>query len=126
MYHKITIVGALGQDPTMRFLPDGTPVTAMSVAVSDGYGDKKSTIWFRVSAWRKQAEACNQFLTKGSKVLVEGTMQHDDKGNPRIYEANDGSTRTSFEVTATNVKFLSGKQQGESSDTPHSDDDIPF
>lgn len=124
MYHKITIVGALGQDPTMRFLPDGTPVTAMSVAVSDGYGDKKSTIWFRVSVWRKAAEACNQYLTKGSKVLVEGTMQHDDRGNPRTYQANDGSTRTSFEVTAHNVKFLSSK--GETHDAPASEDDLPF
>jgi single-strand DNA-binding protein len=108
----------------MRFLPDGTPVTAMSVAVSDGYGDKKSTVWFRVSVWRKAAEACNQYLTKGSKVLVEGTMQHDEKGNPRTYQANDGSTRTSFEVTAHTVKFLSSK--GESHDAPAREDDLPF
>jgi single-strand DNA-binding protein len=126
VYHKITLVGALGADPTMRYLNDGTPVTAMSVAVSDGWGDKKSTIWFRVTAWRKLADACNEHLSKGSKVLVEGTMQHDEKGNPRTYQGQDGSTRTSFEVTASTVRFLSSKR-GETTDAAPADgDDLPF
>jgi single-strand DNA-binding protein len=109
----------------MRFLPDGTPVTTMSVAVNEGSGDKKHTSWWRVSVWRKAAEACNTYLTKGSRVLVVGAMQSDpETGGPRIWDGNDGKPRASFEITAREVKFLSSK--GETHDAPQSDDDLPF
>jgi single-strand DNA-binding protein len=69
MYHTIIIVGNLGRDPEMRYTPSGQAVTSFNVAVSDGFGERKKTIWFRVSAWDKQAENVNNFLRKGSKVL---------------------------------------------------------
>lgn len=123
MYHSITLVGNLGRDPEMRYTPDGTPVTTMSVAVDDSFGDAQKTIWFRVSVWRAQAEACNQYLSKGSKVLVVGRLNHDN-GNPRTFTRKDGSAGASFEITASTVKFLSSKG-GAGGDSAPRDEDIP-
>ena len=113
MFHKCTIAGHLGRDPEMRYLPDGTAVSNFSVAVNDGWGDNKKTIWFRVSAWRKQAETVNEFLAKGSKVLIEGRIRADDNGNPRLWNRQDGSVASSFELSATNVTFLHSKSENE-------------
>ena len=116
MYHRIIICGNLGKDPDMRFTTDGKAVTTFSVAASNR---KDETVWFRVSTWDKQAETCNQYLHKGSKVLVEGALKADAHGNPRTYERKDGGGwSASFEVVASSVKFLSGK------DEPA--DEVPF
>ena len=117
MFHKLTIVGNLGKDPEMKYTTDGKAVTTFSVAASNR---KDETVWFRVSTWDKQAETCNQYLHKGSKVLVEGALKADAQGNPRTYERKDGTWGSSFEVTASAVKFLSGK------DEPAVNDDVPF
>ena len=110
MYHTIIIVGALGKNPELRYTPAGKAVCNMSVAVDDGYGDKKKTVWFRVTAWDKTAENVNQYLKKGSSVLVEGRMNADENGGPRIWE-KDGQARASYEVTASVVRFLGGKSE---------------
>lgn len=115
MYHTIIIVGNLGKDPEMRYLPSGQAVTNFNVASNRKYtgSDGQSveeTIWFRVSAWGKQAEACNQYLHKGSKVLVEGRLTPDKTtGGPTIWTKQDGTAGASFEVNAATVKFLSSK-----------------
>ena len=77
MYQRLVLVGNLGRDPEMRYTPNGTAVTSLSVATSRKYTtadgqQKEETVWFRVSVWGKQAEPCNQYLSKGRKVLVEG------------------------------------------------------
>ena len=109
MFHKLTIVGNLGKDPEMKYTTDGKAVTTFSVAASNR---KDETVWFRVSTWDKQAETCNQYLHKGSKVLVEGALKADAQGNPRTYERKDGGGwAASFEVVASSVKFLSGKDE---------------
>lgn len=138
MYHTIIIVGNLGRDPEMRYTPNGQAVTSFSVASSRQYtnqsGQKvKETIWFRVSAWGKQAETCNNFLHKGSKVLVEGRLTADPStGGPRIWNRQDGTPGTSFEVSAATVRFLSSRGEGEGEfggdEVPESDagEDIPF
>jgi len=109
MFHKLTIVGNLGKDPEMKYTTDGKAVTTFSVAASNR---KDETVWFRVSTWDKQAETCNQYLHKGSKVLVEGALRADGAGNPRVYERKDGlGWAASFEVVASSVKFLSGKDE---------------
>lgn len=138
MYHTVIIVGNLGRDPEMRYSPSGQAVTSFSVAANRQYtgGDGqpvKETIWFRVSVWGKQAEACSQYLKKGSKVLVEGRLTPDQStGGPRIWTRQDGTPATSFEVTAQTVRFLTsrgeegalpGEEQTASSD---SEDNIPF
>ena len=119
MYHTIIIVGNLGKDPEMRFTPSGQAVTSFNVATSrqytDGKGQKvKETIWFRVSVWGKDAENCNEYLRKGSKVLVEGRLTVDAAtGGPRVFTRQDGTTGASYEVSASTVRFLSGKDEGE-------------
>jgi len=119
MYQKLIIVGNLGKDPEMKYTTGGDPVTTFSVATSD-YKDE--TTWFRVSVWGKQAESCSQYLHKGSRVLVEGALKPGSDGNPRVYERKDGTWSASFEVTASAVKFLSGKDD----DTPAANDEVPF
>ncbi len=116
MYHRIIICGNLGNEPTMKYTTDGKAVTTFSVAASNR---KDETVWFRVSTWDKQAETCNQYLHKGSKVLVEGALKADAQGNPRTYERKDGGGwAASFELAASSVRFLSGK------DEPA--EDVPF
>ena len=108
MYHKLTIVGNLGKDPEMKYTTDGKAVTTFSVAASNR---KDETAWFRVSTWEKLADVCGRYLKKGAKVLVEGTLRADGAGNPRVYERKDGTWGASFEVVASSVKFLSGKDE---------------
>jgi len=118
MYHQIVIVGNLGRDPEMRYIPNGTPVTSFNVATNRQYTDKddkkvKETTWFRVSVFGKQAEACAQYLKKGSACLVEGRLNPDPQtGSPRTFQRQDGTLGTSFEVTANTVRFLSSRAEG--------------
>ena len=128
MYQKITIVGNLGKDPEMRYLESGQAITSFSVATSREYtahDEKvKETVWFRVSVWGKMAEVCNQYLKKGSKVLVEGRLTPDkDTGGPRVYTKQDGTSAASFEINAQEVRFLSPIEKKTES---ASGADIPF
>ena len=122
MYQKLTIVGNLGKPPEMRYLPNGTAVTDMSVATNRVYYKDQQkiteTAWFRVSVFGKQAESCNQYLDKGSRVLVEGYLRADDDGNPRVWTRNDGTPAASFEMTAQNVTFLSSAEEKPEEDYP--------
>lgn len=113
MYHEIEFIGNLGKDPEMRYTPDGKAVTSFSVASSNR---KDETAWFNVTAWEKLAETCNQFLHKGSKVFVKGTLKPDTTGGPRVYEKKDGGWAASYEVTASKVRFLSGKEEVQDED----------
>ncbi len=142
MYHKMIIVGNLGRDPEMRFTPSGVAVTNLSVATNRVYTNNngeqvKETIWFRVSVWGKQAEACQQYLSKGRQVLVEGILQGDESGNPRTFQRKDGSWGASFEVRADTVRFIGSRAdgQGGSGDGgfddgfdsgPGQEEDLPF
>jgi single-strand DNA-binding protein len=141
MYSKVIIVGNLGRDPEMRYTPSGAAVTSFSVATSHKYtsnnGEKvDETTWFRISAWGKQAETCNQYLKKGSKVLVEGRLTVDSAtGGPRIWTDKEGNPRASFEVSAATVRFLSSRGETDGQGPSGGDDggfsdpgedDIPF
>jgi single-strand DNA-binding protein len=116
MYQMIITVGYLGRDPEMRYTPAGQAVTNFNVATNRQYtgsdgNQVKETTWFRVSVWGKQAEACNQYLKKGSKVLVEGRLISDPKtGGPRIWQGQSGPG-ASFEINASTVRFLSNKDE---------------
>ena len=141
-YQKIIITGNLGRDPEMRYTPSGQAVTSFSVAVNESYtnanGEKvKKTIWFRVTAWGKQAEICNQYLKKGQQVLVDGRMSADPStGGPKVWTKQDGTSGSSFEITASTVRFLSSRVDNDSGPVSGSsgmemaelppEDDIPF
>ena len=137
-YHTIIVVGNLGRDPEMRYTPSGQAVTNFSCATTRKYTDSsgqlvKETIWFRVSTWGKSAETCNQYLHKGSKVLVEGRLVPDPgTGGPRIWNRQDGTPGASFEISASTVRFLDSRVEEEGGEFPASshvsepDDNIPF
>lgn len=129
MYSKVIIVGNVGRDPEMRYTPSGQAVTSFSVATNRQYTNNngesiKETTWFRISAWGKQAETCNQYLKKGSKVLVEGRLTADPStGGPRVWTSQDGNPRASFEINAGTVRFLSSRSDMEGGSQSQSDDD---
>ena len=127
-YQKLILIGRLGRDPESRFTPDGTPVTMFSVATdrrwTDASGQQQSkTVWFRVVAWRRLAETCNQYLSKGQLVMVEGEVQE-----PKVYQGRDGEWRASLDVTARSVQFLSpkGERVAEESGGNEGEESIPF
>ena len=134
MFQRVTLIGHVGQDPQMRFTPEGTPVTNISVATKEtvsktslGGGERpcpqgwresyngknwEVTTWWRVTCWRGLAETVNQYVTKGQQVFVEGTVSgtaENGSVNPRVWTGNDGQARASFELTARTVKFLGGR-----------------
>jgi single-strand DNA-binding protein len=103
--NRVMLIGNVGTDPEMRFTPNGSPVTSFRIATnrvfttSDGER-KQETEWFTVVSWRKLAESCNQFLTKGQRVYVEGSLR------TRTWEGQDGQKRSRVEVIANRVLFL--------------------
>jgi len=117
-YEHTVIVGHLGRDPEMRFTPNGKAVTNFSVAISRKFTGKdgqvvEKTKWFRVTAWDKLAELCNQYLRKGRLVLVAGEIEAS------AYTNQAGEPAASLELTAREVKFLGGKSQDdETAQTP--------
>jgi single-strand DNA-binding protein len=142
MYHKVIIVGHLGRDPEMRYTPSGQPVTNFSMATTRKWtgGDgnpAEETVWVRVTAWGKLGETCNQYLSKGRLVLIEGRLTPDrETGGPRVYQRRDGTYGASYEITAENVRFLGRRDEvspevgGEpfldAEPPPMTEDEIPF
>lgn len=138
MHHMTIIIGNLGKDPEMRYIPSGQAVCSFSVAstrkYTTGNGEQvKETIWFRVQTWGKLAEVCNQYLKKGGLVYVEGRLIPDKQtGSPRVWSKQDGTAGASFEVNAQTVRFLSRMESGaqvehhtDNTDA-HPEDEIPF
>jgi single-strand DNA-binding protein len=126
MHQSIQIIGNLGKNPEMRYTPSGQAVTSFTVAANRSFtkDDKqvKETTWFRVSAWGKTAEACNQYLMKGSLVFVEGRLTPDpETGGPRIWTNKDGTPAASFEINAQNVRFLSKVEKIDNQDDTGND-----
>ena len=139
MYQKLLIVGNLGQDPEMRYMPDGQAVTNFSLACNRRWNDRatgeqqEEVTWYRVSVWGRQAEAANQYLSKGRQVLIEGRLRPDPAtGGPRLWTRNDGSIGASFEVVADRVQFLGGNGNGangsanDAAEPAYAEDEIPF
>ena len=141
MFQKVIIVGNLGNDPEMRYMPDGTAITNFSVATNRRWPDRATgeprdeTTWFRVSVWGRQAETTSQYLSKGRQVLVEGRLRPDPQtGGPRLWTAQDGTVRSSYEVTAESVRFIGGREGaamfddegGMEGPAASEEDEIPF
>jgi single-strand DNA-binding protein len=92
MYQKIIVLGNLGQDPEMRYMPDGTAVTNFSIATNRRWTDaasgeqREETVWFRCSAWGRSGETINEYFDKGKMILVEGRIKPDPQtGGPRTF-----------------------------------------
>ena len=103
--NKVMIIGNVGNEPEMRFTPNGKPVTSFSVATNWVYtspeGERRQeTEWFSVVAWNRLAEQCNQFLAKGRLVYAEGRIHTHN------WESQDGQPHSRIEVIANRVIFL--------------------
>lgn len=130
MYQHTMIIGRLGRDPELRYTPAGDPVCSFSVATdrkwTDSGGEKQQrTTWFQVTAWRRLAETCNQYLSKGRLVMVEGTLRE-----PKPWQGRDGDWRANLPLTAFNVKFLGSSRESRPEEGPDikdlDDEEIPF
>lgn len=103
--NKVLIIGRLGKDPELRFTQSGQPICSFTVASGrswrDGSGGQHDeTEWFRVAAWDKLGEICNQYLTKGTRIYVEGRLQ------TRKWQDQNGQDRYSTEVIASEMIML--------------------
>lgn len=129
--NKAIIVGHLGQDPKAQHMPSGGAVTSISVATSESWKDKNTgqqqekTEWHRIVFFNKLAEIAGQYLKKGSKVYIEGSLR------TRSWE-QDGEKRYATEIVANEMQMLDSKGEGSNAggnttqQTPEFDDDIPF
>ena len=108
--NRVLLIGNLTKDPELRYIPSGTPVANLRLAVNSTYKDqagarKEETCFVTIVVWSKQAEICNQYLKKGRSIFVEGRLMY------RSWEA-EGKTRSTMEVRADRVQFLGGPGGG--------------
>ena len=134
--NKVILIGNLGRDPESRFMQDGTQVCSISLAMSEKWKNKsgetvEKTEWINVTFYRKLAEIVSEYLTKGSKVYVEGKLE------TRKWVDKTGIERYTTQIIANEMRMLGGKKDSaESNDSGGSkssaggfddmDDDIPF
>jgi single-strand DNA-binding protein len=139
--NKVILVGRLGRDPELKYTASGTPFCRFSMATDEGWTDKGSgerterTEWHNIVVWDKLAEICNNYLTKGRMVYIEGSLQ------TREWDDQEGNKRKTTEIRARDMVLLGGppgeggasrRPTGPSSGaeapggSPITDDDIPF
>ena len=107
--NKVILVGNLGADPEMRYLPSGEAVANIRIATTDTWKDKdgnkqESTEWHRISFFGRQAEVCGQYLKKGSQIYVEGSIR------TRKWQDKDGQDRYSTDIRGDRMQMLGGRQ----------------
>ena len=101
--NRVLFIGRLTREPELRYTPDGTPVANFTIAVNRSFANQKGereADFIPIVVWRKQAEQCAEYLSKGSEVVVDGRLQI------RSYEDRDGIKRKKSEVVAWGVQFL--------------------
>lgn len=131
MLNKVILIGRLGQEPTIRYMPNGEAVCNFSVATSEKYTDKngqrqESTEWHNVTMYRKLAEIAGQYLKQGSQVYIEGKIKS------RKYTDKNGAERTAYDIIANELKMLGGNAQTPAQKSQQAQaqgdipDDVPF
>ncbi len=144
--NKVILVGRLGRDPELKYTASGTPFCRFSMATDDVWNDKgtgerqEKTEWHNIVAWDRLAEICNQYLTKGRLVYIEGSLQ------TREWDDQDGNKRKTTEIRARDMVMLGstgdgaggGQRRAVAAEAPAAaggggtatstitDDDIPF
>ena len=126
--NRVFLIGNLTRDPELRYTPSGTAVNKFGLAINRIYtqdGEKKEdTCFVDIVTWGKTAENCQNYLSKGRPILVEGRLQFSS------WETPEGQRRTKLEVVAERIQFLGGpKPEGmgtEGPDEGEADNDIPF
>ena len=120
MYQKTIIVGNAGADATLRYLPDGTPVVNLSIAVNHRINDKDVTQWVKVVCWRGLTEAAKH-VVKGQTVTVDGRVEIEQ------WVDNGGNARADLKLIAQSFRFVGGRPGGAAAATGEVEvDDIPF
>lgn len=131
--NKVILLGRLGKDPELKYIPSGAPVANFSIATDEVWIDRNSekqkrTEWHRIVAWGKLAEFCGEYLSKGRLLYVEGRLRS------RTWEDRNGNQRTTTEVNATDIVLL-GRRPEEAPEQAQpeapeekeiTDEDIPF
>jgi len=132
--NKVILIGNCGKDPEVRVSANGATITNLTIATSESWKDKQSgeakekTEWHRVSMFGRLAEIAGEYLTKGSKVYIEGSLQ------TRKWQDKDGKDNYTTEIVASEMQMLDGRQSGDSKPAgkPQAaiaegfDDDIPW
>jgi single-strand DNA-binding protein len=129
--NKAILIGNLGRDPDLRYLPSGEPVAKFTLATNSRWKDKEGqwqdkTEWHNIVVFRRQAEICNEYLKKGSPVYVEGRIQ------TRSWEDKDGNKKYMTEIVAQSVRMLGRRGEPEEeipeevAETKTEDEDLPF
>jgi single-strand DNA-binding protein len=117
MFQQLILIGNLGRDPEMRYTAAGEAVTNLNIAVNrrwtreDGQTQEK-TVWFHVTFWRRQAEIANQYLNKGSRVLIVGEI---DAARP--YTDRDGNPRAAIDIRGRELQFMGSRNHDQEADT---------
>ena len=119
--NKVILVGNLGRDPELRYIPSGQAVANFTLATNDRWRDKEGnnqerTEWHRIVVWGKSAENCAQYLQKGRSVYIEGRLQ------TREWEDKEGNKRQTTETIAQTVQFLGGRGGGGAAEDSGSSD----
>lgn len=132
--NKMQVIGNLGADPEIRYMPDGTPTATVTVATTDTWKDKNTgekkekTEWHRVVFFKGLAEVVGEYLKKGSQIYVEGKLR------TRKWKDKEGIDRYTTEIVAQEMQMLGKKTGSDVQNAPHGDvppagsedDDIPF
>ena len=135
--NKVILIGRLGADPELRYMPNGDPVANFNLATNESYKDKdgntqEKTEWHRIVAFRRLAEICGEYLKKGKLVYIEGRIQS------RSWEDKNGMKRYTTEIVANTMQMLDKKgevdasmigeppQDTGSKKSESEDDDLPF
>lgn len=117
--NKVILIGRLGRDPEVRYMPNGEAVCNFSVATSETWNDRNGqrverTEWHNITMYRRLAEIAGQYLRKGSQVYLEGRIQS------RKYQGKDGIERTAYDIIANEMKMLGGRNDN-SGGAPYDD-----
>ncbi len=142
MINKVILIGNLGADPEIRYTQGGTPVVNFRIATTERWKgqdgqQQEQTEWHQIVAWRRLAEICAEFLSKGSKVYIEGKLQ------TRKWQDQNGNDRYTTEIVARDMQMLSPRGTGAGGDSygsgggggygdfpqeppPNTGDDVPY
>lgn len=122
--NKVILIGRLGQEPTIRYMPNGEAVCNFSVATSEAWNDRNGqrqerTEWHNITMYRRLAEIAGQYLKKGSQVYLEGKIQS------RKYTDKNGVERTAYDIIANEMKMLSGGSDSGQQSAQHTPPEQP-
>lgn len=125
MLNKVILIGRLGKDPEVRYMPNGEAVCNFSVATSESWKDsngqkQERTEWHNITMYRRIAEISGQYLKKGSQVYLEGKIQS------RKYQGKDGIERRAYDIIVNEMKMLGGNSQATATPVEDITDDVPF